>query len=359
MKKIIFILLSPVISLQAMEVVLKGPAELQLPHAVAKKRVSGKRDAATAVSSLLLNVLLRNTDLADLALSRKEDQSSGGQEQKATADSDDLELVVRSLSANLQVPAGKENVGDVFNLARNYLSLDPSEKWALVLLRALHQIYNDEVPEGILAVELGGATNRLNHFLQTFIERDKSWLNTCAANTTPLISAATYDAVEIAQLLIRAGADANLGNGEGYTPLMFAALNKHAGTVRYLLSVGAKVDVCAPNGFTALHLAVSAESIVVVKALLKAKANTEIHDSINKHSPLATAIYRKNSRLVQLLVENGANINFQIHGISLLTFSKMLYDAAIEPCTYSSKKTIRELKAINSTLLAKDLSLRK
>ena len=56
--------------------------------------------------------------------------------------------------------------------------------------------------------------------------------------------------------LIEKGADVNMKNNEGHTPLMWAACNRNAGTVKKLIKAGADVNAQDNLGKTALMYAV-------------------------------------------------------------------------------------------------------
>jgi ankyrin repeat protein len=72
---------------------------------------------------------------------------------------------------------------------------------------------------------------------------------------TPLHSAAAGRHLEIARLLVDAGADVNARSGEGFTPLHSAAQNGQAELVRLLLNYGADPHAAADGGKTPADLA--------------------------------------------------------------------------------------------------------
>ena len=86
---------------------------------------------------------------------------------------------------------------------------------------------------------------------------------------------------------ISSGADANLRNKFGWTPLMLAANEGQTPIVSFLLSAGA--DVQAVNDFGA--------------------------------SALAYAALRGECKTIQVLLDAGASINVCPHGVSLLKFA--------------------------------------
>jgi len=60
--------------------------------------------------------------------------------------------------------------------------------------------------------------------------------------TTPLLLAATAGATEMIQLLLAQGANVNLGNSSGETPLIRAVQGRDLATARVLLTAGADPD---------------------------------------------------------------------------------------------------------------------
>ena len=76
--------------------------------------------------------------------------------------------------------------------------------------------------------------------------------------TTLLLESCAQAQYSIAALLISSGAQVNLANNAGFTPLMVAARWGGANTVRVLLTYGADVSLTMPDGKTALDLALAA-----------------------------------------------------------------------------------------------------
>jgi len=76
--------------------------------------------------------------------------------------------------------------------------------------------------------------------------------------TTLLLESCAQAQYSIAALLVSRGAQVNLANNAGFTPLMVAARWGGANTVRVLLTHGADVSLTMPDGKTALDLALAA-----------------------------------------------------------------------------------------------------
>ncbi len=92
------------------------------------------------------------------------------------------------------------------------------------------------------------------------------------ASPTFLTHAAYRGRIDIMKLLIAAGADLEMPNGDGYTPLMMAAWGGHLEAVRFLLAQRADINAVAFRGETALSLAAEFKKTDIVSALKKAGA---------------------------------------------------------------------------------------
>lgn len=128
-------------------------------------------------------------------------------------------------------------------------------------------------------------------------------------NVTPLGLAVWAKQTEIAELLLKAKADANLADAKGITPLLHTVRENDIGMVQLLLQHGAGVDAQeASQGSTALKIAAEHEFIDVMKALLDAKAQLELPD---RHglTPLMLAAVEGKADAVALLLERGVQVN--------------------------------------------------
>jgi ankyrin repeat protein len=72
---------------------------------------------------------------------------------------------------------------------------------------------------------------------------------------TPLGTAATFGAVEVARALLEHGADTEATADHGFTPLQSAAANGNRALVELLLAHGARKDARNERGETAADLA--------------------------------------------------------------------------------------------------------
>ncbi|XP_072119920.1 ankyrin repeat and KH domain-containing protein 1 isoform X6 [Mobula birostris] len=111
--------------------------------------------------------------------------------------------------------------------------------------------------------------------------------------------------LEVADFLIKAGADIELGCS---TPLMEAAQEGHLELVKYLLASGANVHATTATGDTALTYACENGHTDVADVLLQAGADLE-HESEGGRTPLMKAARAGHLCTVQFLISKGANVN--------------------------------------------------
>ena len=140
---------------------------------------------------------------------------------------------------------------------------------------------------------------------------------------TALHWAATADDVDIARLLVGAGARPDVANDYGITPLSLAAARGSAGMVEVLLKAGANPNLAPPNGEFPLMAASRAGHTAAVTALLDRGARVADTDPSVGQDALMWAVAAGSHDVVRLLLERGANV----HARSKSGFSPLLFAA--------------------------------
>ena len=159
---------------------------------------------------------------------------------------------------------------------------------------------------------------------------------------TPLALASVNGGTPMIARLLEAGADPNLPNPEGETPLMTAARTGNAGVIETLLAHGADVDaVEAWRGQTALMWATAQNQLTAVEALLGAGADPNARSG-RGFTPVLFAAREGHVDVLEPLVTAGADVDDALpaNGMSALAlavynaqydFAKALLDLGADP----------------------------
>ena len=128
--------------------------------------------------------------------------------------------------------------------------------------------------------------------------------------TTALDWAVRANDLEMAELLLNAGAKASAANQLGATPILLAAINGNAAILERLIRAGA--DPNAPvsdTGDTALMIAARTGKVDAVKVLLDQGAKVNTKESWGGTTALMWAISELHPDVTKLLVDRGADVN--------------------------------------------------
>lgn len=150
---------------------------------------------------------------------------------------------------------------------------------------------------------------------------------------TPLILAVKKSKVYIIKILLNSGVDPNIQNEEGETALMFAC-RKSVKMTEILLKYGADVNIQNKIGMTALMLIIQNPNKFthdIIQLFLKYNVDVNIQDSCD-WTALMHAVMNDNvsKKMIKILLDNNADINAQnCDGDSALIFSGRLalYDS--------------------------------
>ena len=143
---------------------------------------------------------------------------------------------------------------------------------------------------------------------------------------SPLLLCAESGNQDLVQALVEAGADVNITpHGElaeenflaGQTPLFGAAKKGHLDICEYLIRNGADVNAVTMTGATPLYTATEEGHLEVVELLIRQGADVNrspkgpvAHDlHIENQTPLLIACMRNHEAIIRHLIESGANVN--------------------------------------------------
>jgi hypothetical protein len=121
-----------------------------------------------------------------------------------------------------------------------------------------------------------------------------------------VIAAARDGSLVRLRALISAGADMNVKDVEGWTPLMVAALKGHAKIVVLLLSHGAHIDAKNNSGWTALRFASSVGDTEMMTLLIGYGADVNSRDD-HRQTIMMQAAEEGNVSSIRELLEAGAD----------------------------------------------------
>jgi len=129
--------------------------------------------------------------------------------------------------------------------------------------------------------------------------------------STPLLTAIEFDNLGLVQFLLDNGADPNVAVDDGYTCLLTAVESDSPDSisiVNSLIKAGADIHETGTNGWTPLHMASARGHIEKAQALILNGAHVNQRKEIDgSETPLMEAAFTGQSKLVRLLLHNGAD----------------------------------------------------
>jgi ankyrin repeat protein len=177
-------------------------------------------------------------------------------------------------------------------------------------------------PRPVAAQGVGGSFSASHKFLKAVKERNFADM-TAALNSGPtIINATDQDSGEGALhivtrerdaawmgYLLQSGADPNVRDAKGTTPLMLAAEQRFVDGARLLLSSGAKVDQTNRNGETPLIRAVQLKDAQMVRFLIENGADPERQDNLAGYSARDYAERDGRSGMIASILRNAKKPN--------------------------------------------------
>jgi len=128
-------------------------------------------------------------------------------------------------------------------------------------------------------------------------------------NYTALICALMNGHIEVIAELIKAKADLDLKDDEGHTALMGAVITKKFDIAKMLIKAKADLNVQDRKGDTILFYAISNNNKEMVENIIRAGADVNLKDFDLEQSPLMMAVRKDFHDIVQLLVDEGADLD--------------------------------------------------
>ncbi len=129
-----------------------------------------------------------------------------------------------------------------------------------------------------------------------------------ADGATALQWAAYKNDMEMADVLIAAGADVKARSREGATALYLAGVNGSPAMIEKLLKAGADPNELGPTGETPLMLAARNGSLDAIKVLLDHKADVNAKEKLRGTTAIMWAAERGNPAAIKLLIDHGADV---------------------------------------------------
>ena len=140
-----------------------------------------------------------------------------------------------------------------------------------------------------------------------------------------IIYAARNNHIKLIQDLIKKGANLNIRDKNGFSPLYVAIKNNHKKILNLLFKYGAGFSIDKKTGNTYLHDAAEKQDLKMAKILTKLKFQKRNYDLNKKNlagkTPFDIAFENKNIYMMRYLLENGAEINLD----NISNLSEILY----------------------------------
>ena len=207
-------------------------------------------------------------------------------------------LAVKDIALLLAATSGLTNVVEALIIvganANSRLDISLFEN-QFVTTPLIQAVPNGEEKPGIIEVLLKNGAN-------VNVDNENGW--------TPLLEAVSQNDFATVKSLVNYGANVSAINNEGWTPLMQASKKGNLEILRFLLSNNADVNALNNYDQTALMIATEKGYPYIVKALLEKGAKVNIIDN-EEETALSIAARGGDSYIVDLLVKAGAHINYQ------------------------------------------------
>ena len=170
----------------------------------------------------------------------------------------------------------------------------------LIAFDLCHMAFAQDLPEAISKGDTAKAKELIAHGANVRAESEDD-------GSTPLYYAVYYNNAEIVKLLLAHKADPNVGK-TGITPLSISAGEGYLDIAKMLLAAGADVNGKSLYGITALGRACAKDRLEMAKLLIENKADPNAGKGV-LGTPLHDAAASGDVELLKLLIAAGANVS--------------------------------------------------
>ncbi len=178
---------------------------------------------------------------------------------------------------------------------------------ALVLAAMLMMLAGTSLAQDLGSAIIAGDLGTVQQIIEAD-EKGKLLNKKALDDWMPLHLAVIYDRRDILEYLLSRGADPNVGDGLGLTPLLQAVKLRDMDIAKVLMTNGANPQAVTNADNTALHFAVSAKSVNMVDEFIGRGVNINAANKAGV-TPLHLAVRSGNLEMVNHLIEKGANVN--------------------------------------------------
>jgi len=280
-------------------------AQTKLPPAASKK-VDYKRDIQPLLAQRCYSCHGAEVQQAGLRLDLRQNALRGGDYGPVIkiGDSAASKLIRRVVDGDggLQMPPDGPLSADEIGLLRAWI--DQGAEFRTDIVAEVPRPPVDPKVTALITAVRSGNRNEIEKQVAASPEMVKGL---DAGGSTALHHAAGFGPVGNVELLINQGANVNVKNRRGSTPLHWAIHDE--AKVRLLLSKGADVNVKQVQGRTPLYLAAMLGNGVSTMRMLLAKGADPNLAGVNGQTPLMMAAARGNVEGMRLLIEKGADVN--------------------------------------------------
>eukprot|EP00794_Sanderia_malayensis_P016594 gene16594-18283_t len=167
------------------------------------------------------------------------------------------------------------------------------------LLEGLKKLLDGSLEDGNLI--MAATKNGDKDTVERVLKKDRQAANVKNGVTSPLQIACHKGYLEIAEMMLRYGADIHYLDNDGDTALHYAAIGSSLELVKLLIRNKAALDLQNKKSLTALHIAVLKGGVEIVRTLADSNADVNTQDKAGD-TPLHHAISQDRTDIVKILL---------------------------------------------------------